>query len=414
VVRIVSEEGTLNHATSPAAVSTASVSATLSTQDVVAHAFAKMLLSSEDYRSEAQATWMPGFSGGFFTALTEGGELGLITLADVFGGGGGARTFADGIDSGGIMHSMASRMCNVETIESRAPVLQVYRRELRDAGGPGRFRGGVGIEFGGIAHRLSGPGMFMTFASGVAMPGGRGLSGGSPGGAASSVIHRGSDVRELFAGGTVPVSEGELGAETVEVQEAKAITLMAESDFLISIVASGAGYGDPLLREVESVAADVAEGLVSAEIAASIYGVVVGAGGGVDVEGTERAREAIRQARLDAGRALGGATPGRTLTGGRVLHPVADTVEAVEVDGERAFRCTECGQRLGGYDEDYKQATSLRELALTDITPVNRRCSEDYVAREFSCPGCGTLVAVDIQARDEPILDEARFFGAPA
>ena len=49
---------------------------------------------------------------------------------------------------------MASRMANAETVESRVPVLQVYRRELRDAGGPGRFRGGVAVEFATIPHKL--------------------------------------------------------------------------------------------------------------------------------------------------------------------------------------------------------------------------------------------------------------------
>jgi hypothetical protein len=34
------------------------------------------------------------------------------------------------------------------------------------------------------------------------------------------------------------------------------------------------------------------------------------------------------------------------------------------------------------------------------------------VAREYSCPGCGTAVALDIQDRDEPFIEESRFFSA--
>ena len=47
----------------------ASIMGTLSTQDVVASAFAKMLLSSPRYASEAQATWAPGINSGRVIAL---------------------------------------------------------------------------------------------------------------------------------------------------------------------------------------------------------------------------------------------------------------------------------------------------------------------------------------------------------
>ncbi len=77
VVEIVSEEGTLNNAVSPAAVSMASFMATLSTQDAVAAAFSKMLLSTDSYRSEAQATWSPGMNGGLFVTVDREGEEGF-------------------------------------------------------------------------------------------------------------------------------------------------------------------------------------------------------------------------------------------------------------------------------------------------------------------------------------------------
>jgi len=55
IIEIVSEEGTLNNAVSPAGVSMASIMTTLSTQDVVANAFAKMLMASDELGTEAQA-----------------------------------------------------------------------------------------------------------------------------------------------------------------------------------------------------------------------------------------------------------------------------------------------------------------------------------------------------------------------
>ncbi len=147
VVEIVSEEGTWNNALSPAAISYGSTMGTISTHDVVAQAFAKMMLASERYRVEAQANWTPGCNGSLLIAPNPTEEPSVGGVTDFFSGGGGARTFADGVDSGGIFHSMASQIANAETVESRVPVLQVYRRERADSGGPGRFRGGVAVEF---------------------------------------------------------------------------------------------------------------------------------------------------------------------------------------------------------------------------------------------------------------------------
>jgi acetone carboxylase gamma subunit len=96
--------------------------------------------------------------------------------------------------------------------------------------------------------------------------------------------------------------------------------------------------------------------------------------------------------------------------GGTVLHPISDTVEAVEHDGQRSLRCTSCGYRFGDYGHDHKRSTLMRELPLTAVTPHNDLCFPEFVLREFCCPGCGTAVAMDVQHRDEPVLDESRFF----
>ena len=59
----------------------------------------------------------------------------------------------------------------------------------------------------------------------------------------------------------------------------------------------GGGFGDPLEREPARVQADVEAGTVSAEVAASVYGVVL-ANGAVDEAATAARRETLRQTRL--------------------------------------------------------------------------------------------------------------------
>jgi N-methylhydantoinase B len=415
LVDIVSEEGTINNAVGDAAVSMASVQGTLCTQDVVANAIGKMLLCTDKFRSEAQASWAPGINFGVLAAMDQG-ELSVESVIDAFPGGGGARSFTDGIDSGGIYHSMGSRIGNVETVESRSPVLQLYRREIRDTGGSGRYRGGVTVGFGHVVHKAESDATLGITASGAAMPGGFGLAGGAPGAAVSNVILRASDVHAQLAGGRIPLAAGDVSAERTEVLQAKDFTQVGPDDYVLSVNNAGGGFGDPLLRDPAAVARDVTEGLVSQAIADSVYGVVLadGPGDGLSADETATAarRTALRQERLEGARAVRPGQGGGTAEGAEMLHPVADTVEAVALDGQQLLRCGQCHYVLGDYTEDYKQGSVYRDTPLTAQTPLNDLCQVDsYIFRQFFCPGCGTLMVTDVQGAGEEIRDECRLFG---
>jgi N-methylhydantoinase B/oxoprolinase/acetone carboxylase alpha subunit len=408
VISIESAEGTVNNATGAAAVSMASIMGTLSTQDVVASAFAKMLMCSARYRCEAQATWTPGINSGRVIAPGPGGEPSISRMPDSFGGGGGARSTGDGIDSGGIFHSMGSRIANAEVVESRGALLQVYRREVPDSGGPGRYRGGVSIEFAAVVHKAPGPASFNSTASGVAAPAGRGLAGGLPGAAVSNLVLRESDLWRRLTAGRTPTDPADVAAARADVRQAKSLTGLAEDDFVVSVLGGGAGYGDPIRRDPALVARDVAEGRVSPVMARAAYGVVLG-DGVPDQAATDAARAAARDLRRAQSRPV---TPGRpaVVVDGAALHPVADAVEAVGTPAGPVLRCCICHYGLGRYDQDYKQATVMRESPLTSASPLNRHCDlSRFVLREFFCPGCATCLVVDVQDRDEPVLDESAF-----
>jgi N-methylhydantoinase B len=404
IVEIVSEEGTINNAVGAAPVSMASVMGMLSTMDVASNAFAQLLATSERYRAEAQANWSPGINGGLMTSIGAGGHPSMGIVADPFGGGGGARTFGDGVDSGGVPHSMASRIGNVEVLESRAPVLQIYRRELPDSGGPGRFRGGVGIESAGMRHKADGVTLFQTLASGVAVPAGRGLAGGFPGGAAASTVLRGSDIAELLASGRIPTNEADLTASRTEVQQAKQITTLADDDVVIGAQAGGAGCGDPLLRDPEAVAADVRDGRVSTEVARTVYGVVVETGA-VAAEATGTRRAELRGLRLGQDRApvpLASADEARQPDGH--LHRVSESIETVQISGVVGLHCRACRHRLCGSEEDYRAFSRLSVSSFSQTVPPSSGCSPDFGQYEYCCPACGTLLTVEVRRRaDTPI-----------
>jgi N-methylhydantoinase B len=267
-------------------------------------------------------------------------------------------------------------------VEHRTPVLQLYRRELCDAGGPGRFRGGAPVEFATVPHKLpQRPAALNTLASGVSVPAGRGLAGGEPGAPAVNVVLRATNIRELFASGRLPGAPEDLVGQR-EVLAAKSVVAWNEDDVVIGSLAGGGGFGDPLRRDPALVARDVADGLVSETEARRVYGVVLDGGDSA----TAQHRGAIRAQRLAQ---LARPEP----LEGEPLHPVSDTVEAiVEADGRRSVRCTLCHHGLGRYGEELEAHLASRERALAGANPHNAGCLPDYVLRDYYCPGCATAV----------------------
>jgi N-methylhydantoinase B len=184
-------------------------------------------------------------------------------LADTEGGGWGAKPYEDG-ESGLLFGEI--RVIPIEIMEMRYPVLVRQYRLREDSGGAGRFRGGLGVvkqyeclEDGqlnaGFEHQLFAP--MGVFGGGSAMT--NRLAVISPDGSARALPSKTTDH---------PVRKGEV----------------------ISFeLAGGGGYGDPLERDLELVAADLRAGYVTpAQVEA--YGVVLDAEGAIDAAATATAR----------------------------------------------------------------------------------------------------------------------------
>lgn len=155
LIDIVSDEGTINNARHPAAVSMATVSAIFATSHVTSGAIAKMLACSQ-LQQEVQANWSPAWQGMTMAGHHEDGKPFTAVLLDETGGA-GARSWKDGVDTGGLPGTPAMAIANVEVYEREHPILYVYRRQAPDTGGQGQYRGGVGTEGMIIPHRNRGP-----------------------------------------------------------------------------------------------------------------------------------------------------------------------------------------------------------------------------------------------------------------
>ncbi len=171
-------------------------------------------------------------------------------MSDGIGVGYGARPTADGIDT---VYFVAQENYPVEFLELGYPVRLTTYSAHRDSGGPGRFRGGVGIvrEYEILADEA----ILAVRIDSVTNPP-WGVAGGLSGGVGGAIINpRQPDERILR-----PLSDG---------------NAVKRGDILRIETGGGGGYGHPYDRPPEEVLRDVQDGFVSVDAAARHYGVVL-------------------------------------------------------------------------------------------------------------------------------------------
>ncbi|MGE0217293.1 hydantoinase B/oxoprolinase family protein [Mycolicibacterium sp.] len=391
---LVSDEGTLNNATFPAAVGRGPIGPAWLTGSLVAECLSQMLDQSLTLGENVQASCCGTHDVALVAGLDTRGEQPspfINIMMEVMAGGYGGRPDADGIDSGGLACIPMGRIPDVEMTEFLYPVLSLWRREEPDTGGPGRHRGGVSGSTAIIAHGAELPFGIVQATSGKAVSQNNGLAGGYPGNTAISAIATNAGVASAFAQGRVPTDLSELGA-AVRLQQCYENTRMGPQDVFFLQWQGGGGYGDPLHRDPEAVADDHREGRVGDRGAAEHYGVVLDAESNVDEEATQLLRQRIRRQRRDRSAHRGDA-PVLDLTGGRRLN---DNLVEVLVDGARRIACSACGRQLA--DENSAALDVARyegpstEAGHQIASAADTYVDEPVIFRQLCCPGCWTAI----------------------
>ena len=108
-IDLVTESGTVNNCAYPAPCAMATISAVIITIDVSWRALSHMLLASERYREQAMAVWSGTSMAPIFAGTSQHGFAFAATEMSHFGGGGGARTYGDGVDTAGIVFNTTDR-----------------------------------------------------------------------------------------------------------------------------------------------------------------------------------------------------------------------------------------------------------------------------------------------------------------
>lgn len=201
---------------------------------------------------------------------------------DWMAGGWGGRVSKDGSSATAPVFGVGLAVQACEGQERLTPVVTTMHQIGRDSGGPGRYRGGCGVEKGGTLTDADSS--VMSYCCDRARSITWGIEGGLPSIPHGVWMNKGTE-RERFLGSifsSVPVEPG---------------------DTFFRPSAGGGGFGDPLDRTPEEVLEDVIDDYVSIERAAIDYGVVITEIDRaldlfeIDLEETERKRAWIREHR---------------------------------------------------------------------------------------------------------------------
>lgn len=165
----------------------------------------------------------------------------------------GATSQHDGQE--GVPH-MASNQANVpvEMIEADYPIRIERYGFAPDTGGPGRYRGGLGVV---REYRMLADEVFFGVRSDKSHYPPHGLQGGHAGASTQNQIRSAGMDRQLPSMPVQPIT-------------------LQQGDVYRHVMAGGGGFGDPLQRDPEQVRSDVLDGKVSIGHAHDAYAVVLG------------------------------------------------------------------------------------------------------------------------------------------
>ncbi|WP_395670674.1 hydantoinase B/oxoprolinase family protein [Phenylobacterium sp.] len=189
-----------------------------------------------------------GFDTASILCFSRLAPQGYQVSLEVFGGGFGASSHRDGCDA---VDAPLSNCSNtpIESLDMEFEMFRVTRYALLpDSCGHGEYRGGLGFvrEYEVLADDVE----LSVYADRFRLAP-DGLFGGTPGSLGGCEIVRGGEVIPMRSKGSMTLRRG---------------------DQVRFAFGGGAGYGDPKVRRRELIAADLANGVLSRELAEQVYG----------------------------------------------------------------------------------------------------------------------------------------------
>jgi N-methylhydantoinase B len=371
-------EGTVVNAQPPAPIAAAHMHVSLNAADVAIQAFNLALAASPDAWGHDRLTGAgteSALGNHVWSWTTPEGATDAYIVLDGNWVGGSASIVRDGLDLG--RNLVGSRLTgavpDVEILESWYPVLITERSVVDGPAGAGTHRGGGGNHLRLRPHGVDKlDGTMFGMRRWLPLPG---VAGGLPGSCNEFLVHRADGSTEQVAANT------------------SGVELRATDSFELRLP-TGGGYGDPLDRDAELVALDVADGRFGPDDARVVYGVVLDGALQVDVQATEATRDAIRRDRLARAR-----PPARPLDASRTIAARSEDPElplfpGVVRRGPVAF-AADSGTPLAIAPDHFTDGCPMLEAPLREDGPP-------IVTRTYLDPGSGRALHVEVVLAGEP------------
>lgn len=221
--------------------------------------------------------------------------------------GQGARSCCDGMDAYGFPWCAFGRAPDVESIENEFPMIIPFSQHWPDSGGHGRFRGGCGTAQFWAVHHV--PALyFMAIADNSTIQTPQPIFGGYAPPTVPGLALRGTKVSELLAAledrtlDFQSLVEGRFGELVTEPFGRTTRAIEGDETVTIGLSTGGAGFGDPLERDLAAIEDDLTKGLCSAWSAREVYHVIWDADRRrIDREASAALRHEARRARIARG-----------------------------------------------------------------------------------------------------------------
>lgn len=391
--------GTFNCADFPASVSTAPIQSMEISLYPAYNVISKMLFPDTELRRDIMCIGGTSqWPATLFRGIDQWGERYGYILVDPIGGAIGAFSLADGINTGGQARTPICQLPNVEHTEQSFPVLFLYRKELSDSGGAGKYRGGLSAESCFIPHNTD---VIIqdTLSSGNATPTSAGMMGGYPATTNAYTFIRDSDVFDRIASGNMPDDVNQLNGDEVVLQLREENFEQGIADVYAVRWTGGGGFGDPFDRNPEDIEQDLEDFAITPDAAKEIYGAILDSHGQVDIDGTRAERARVRRGRVNGGAAL---------RKGELVFEAGAGLNILRDDKGEYWACSKCSGDLGPLTANYKEACIREDKEVSSSNPLigdpSRFIDDPVVFRQFYCRSCGCLLDNEIAANADPIL----------
>ncbi len=397
--------GTLNCADFPASVSTAPIQAMEISLYPAYNVISKMIFPDKELRKDIMCIGGTSqWPATLFRGIDQWGEQYGYLLVDPIGGAIGAFTMADGINTGGQARTPICQLPNIEHTEQNFPILFLYRKELSDSGGAGKYRGGLSAESCFIPHNTETVTQD-TLSSGNAIPTSPGLMGGYPSTTNGYTFIRESNIGDCIKSASMPADTSDLTGRHETLQLRQENFTQNPSDVYAVRWSGGGGFGDPFERDLTDIENDLDTFAVTAKAARSIYGVVILDDQSIDVTATIENRKRIKQKRV----ANTVKIPKRK---GTLVQESSDTLNIYCDAIGNYWCCASCQQPLGDASTNYKEQCSQEKREISASNPLigdpSRFIDDAVEFRQFYCTGCGALIDNEIAIASDEIIHDVR------